>query len=57
MNKVLKVLAYLASGLWLLSVCAIDSESNIPLFIMLACSSYLIFYRFFFFGFEESDWR
>lgn len=45
-NKVLKGVGYLMGIIWIISACAIDSETPVPLFLLLTSSSYLILFAY-----------
>ena len=45
-NKILKAIAYIAGTLWIISACAIDSESWIPTIVCAVCTAYLALFSY-----------
>jgi hypothetical protein len=45
-NKVLKAIAYIVGTLWIISACAIDSESWIPTIVCVICTVYLALFSY-----------
>lgn len=45
-NKVLKAIAYIVGTLWIISACAIDSESWIPTIVCAVCTAYLALFSY-----------
>lgn len=45
-NKILKAIAYIVGTLWIISACAIDSESWIPTIVCAVCTAYLALFSY-----------
>ena len=45
-NKVLKAIAYIVGTLWIISACAIDSESWIPTIVCAVRTAYLALFSY-----------